>query len=42
MHVRHLGRDEIVFAVPGDIAQDPDRELLLGDLETIPGQRRYW
>jgi hypothetical protein len=30
------------LAAAKDIAQDPDRELLLGDLETIPGQRRYW
>ena len=30
------------LAAARDIAQDPDRELLLGDLETIPGQRRYW
>jgi hypothetical protein len=25
-----------------DIAEDDDRALLLGDLETIPGQPRYW
>jgi hypothetical protein len=30
------------LAAAKDIAQNPDRELLLGDLETIPGQRRYW
>jgi hypothetical protein len=30
------------LAAARDIAADPDRELLLGDLETIPGQRRYW
>lgn len=26
----------------GDIAEDEERELLLGDLETIPGQPRFW
>ena len=25
-----------------DIAEDDDRELLLSDLETIPGQSRFW
>jgi DNA-binding transcriptional MerR regulator len=25
-----------------DIAEDDDRELVLGDLETIPGQKRFW
>jgi DNA-binding transcriptional MerR regulator len=30
------------LAAAEDIAQDGDRELLLADLETIPGQQRYW
>ena len=30
------------LAAAEDIAQDEDRDLLLGDLETIPGQPRYW
>jgi hypothetical protein len=25
-----------------DITEDADRELLLADLETVPGQPRYW
>jgi tetratricopeptide (TPR) repeat protein len=28
------------LAVAADLAEDDDRELLLSDLETIPGQRR--
>jgi hypothetical protein len=30
------------LAAARDIAQDDDRDLLLADLETIPGQPRYW
>jgi DNA-binding transcriptional MerR regulator len=30
------------LAAAEDIAQDVDRELVLADLETIPGQPRYW
>jgi DNA-binding transcriptional MerR regulator len=30
------------LAAAEDIAEEDDRELLLGDLETIPGQRRFW
>jgi len=30
------------LAAAEDIAGDVDRELLLADLETIPGQPRYW
>jgi hypothetical protein len=33
---------DAALAAAKDIAQDADRDLLLGDLETIPGQRRYW
>ncbi|MEO8888034.1 MAG: hypothetical protein ABI301_01580 [Jatrophihabitantaceae bacterium] len=33
---------EQALAVAQDIAEDEDRELLLGDLETIPGQARFW
>jgi hypothetical protein len=33
---------DLALAAARDIAQDPDRQLLLGDLETIPHQRRYW
>ena len=25
-----------------DIAEDGEREIVLADLETIPGQHRYW
>jgi tetratricopeptide (TPR) repeat protein len=30
------------LAAAEDIAKDDDRDLLLADLETIPGQPRYW
>jgi DNA-binding transcriptional MerR regulator len=30
------------LAAARDIAEDEDRDLLLADLETIPGQPRYW
>jgi tetratricopeptide (TPR) repeat protein len=30
------------LAAAEDISEDEDRELLLADLETIPGQVRYW
>jgi hypothetical protein len=33
---------EQALAAAGDVAEDEDRELLLGDLETIPGQPRFW
>lgn len=33
---------EQALAAADDIAEDGDRELLLADLETIPGQRRFW
>jgi DNA-binding transcriptional MerR regulator len=33
---------EQALAVAEDIAEDDDRELLLSDLETIPGQPRFW
>jgi hypothetical protein len=35
----HTGR---ALAVARDIAGDEDRDLLLADLETIPGQPKYW
>ena len=33
---------EQALAAADDIAEDDDRELLLTDLETIPGQTRFW
>jgi tetratricopeptide (TPR) repeat protein len=30
------------LAAAEEIADDEDRDLVLGDLETIPGQPRYW
>jgi len=33
---------EQALAAAEDIAEEDDRELLLGDLETIPGQHRFW
>jgi hypothetical protein len=30
------------LAATEDIADDEDRDLVLADLETIPGQPRYW
>jgi DNA-binding transcriptional MerR regulator len=33
---------EQALAAAEDIAEDEDRELLLSDLETIPGQPRFW
>jgi DNA-binding transcriptional MerR regulator len=33
---------EQALAAAEDIEEDESRELLLGDLETIPGQRRFW
>jgi tetratricopeptide (TPR) repeat protein len=30
------------LAAAADIAEDEERDLLLADLETIPGQSRYW
>jgi DNA-binding transcriptional MerR regulator len=30
------------LAAAEDIAEDDERELVLGDLETIPGQKRFW
>lgn len=33
---------EQALAAAEDIAEDEDRELVLGDLESIPGQPRFW
>lgn len=33
---------DLALAAAEDIAEDEDRDLLLADLETIPGQPRYW
>jgi hypothetical protein len=33
---------EQALVAASDIAAEDDRELLLSDLETIPGQRRFW
>ena len=33
---------EQALAAAEDIADAEDRELLLTDLETIPGQTRFW
>jgi hypothetical protein len=33
---------EQALAAAADISEDDDRELLLSDLETIPGQDRFW
>ena len=33
---------ERALAAAEDIAEDDDRELVLGDLESIPGQPRFW
>jgi hypothetical protein len=33
---------EHALAAAEDISTDADRELVLGDLETIPGQPRFW
>jgi DNA-binding transcriptional MerR regulator len=33
---------EQALAAAEDIAEDDERELVLGDLETIPGQKRFW
>ena len=33
---------EHALAAADDIAEDEDRELLLSDLESIPGQARFW
>jgi hypothetical protein len=33
---------EQALAAAEDIAEDDDRELLLSDLESIPGQPRFW
>ena len=33
---------EQALAATEDIAEDDDRELVLSDLETIPGQKRFW
>jgi hypothetical protein len=33
---------EQAFAASEDISEDDDRELVLADLETIPGQSRFW
>ena len=30
------------LAAAGDIADDEERDLVLADLETVPGQPRYW
>ena len=30
------------LAAAEEVADDEDRDILLGDLETIPGQPRYW
>jgi len=30
------------LAAAEDIAEDEERELVLADLESIPGQARYW
>lgn len=36
------GFTEQALAAANDIAEDGDRALVLADLETIPGQPRYW
>lgn len=36
------GYTEQALAAAQDIAEDDDRELLISDLETIPGQPRFW
>jgi hypothetical protein len=33
---------DMALAAAGSITEDEDRDLLLADLETIPGQPRYW
>jgi hypothetical protein len=33
---------DMALAAAKSIAEDEDRDLLLADLETIPGQPRYW
>lgn len=35
-------RRETELALAIDIAEDEDRALILADLGTIPGQRRFW
>ena len=39
-----LARDytDQALAAAEDIADDEDRDIVLADLETIPGQPRYW
>jgi DNA-binding transcriptional MerR regulator len=36
------GFTDKALAAAADITEDEDRDLLLADLETIPGQPRYW
>lgn len=36
------GATELALAAAQEIADDEDRELVLADLETIPGQARFW
>jgi DNA-binding transcriptional MerR regulator len=36
------GWTEQALAAADDIVEDGERELVLADLETIPGQRRFW
>jgi len=33
---------EQALAAAEDISEDDERDLVLGDLETIPGQKRFW
>ena len=37
---RHM--TELALAAAKDVADDDDRDLLMNDLETIPGQPRFW
>ena len=44
VHIAHASRYHWgqVPAAAEDIAEDEDRDLVLADLETVPGQPRYW
>ena len=35
-------RTDQALAAAEDIAEDEERDLVLADLETVPGQPRYW
>jgi tetratricopeptide (TPR) repeat protein len=41
-HARAREYTEQALAASEDISEADDRELLLSDLETIPGQSRFW